>query len=95
MLHNLICLPFLKAEAETLVRIVLVIRLIFVKLDLDEVAVDGGWVEGQGDYGVDGGSFGDDFESPRLYQHTTESAMTVNKQKQEIDVGHPTCSFLN
>ena len=46
VLHNLVCLPFLKGETETLVRVVLVVRLIFVVLDLDEVAVDGGWVEG-------------------------------------------------
>lgn len=45
VLHNLICLPFLEAEPQTLVRIVLVIRLILVILDLDKVAVDGGWVE--------------------------------------------------
>ena len=64
VLHNLICLPFLKAETQTLMRIVLVIRLIFVVLDLDEIAVDGGWVERQGDEGVDGGCFRDNFECP-------------------------------
>ena len=46
MLHNLIRLPFLEAETQPLVRVILVIRLIFVVLDLDEVAVDGGCVEG-------------------------------------------------
>ena len=46
VLHDLVCLPFLNTETETLVRVVLVIRLIFVVLDLDKVAVDGGWVEG-------------------------------------------------
>ena len=46
VLHDLVCLPFLEGETETLVRVVLVVRLIFVILDLDEVAVDGGWVEG-------------------------------------------------
>ena len=45
-------------------RVVLVIRLIFMVLDLDEVAVDGGWVEGEGDESVDGGGLGDDFKSP-------------------------------
>lgn len=64
VLHHLICLPFLKAETQTLVRIVLVVRLIFVVLDLDEVAVNGGRVERQGDKGVDGGGFGYDFEGP-------------------------------
>ena len=46
MLHNLIRLPFLKAETQPLVRVIFVIRLILVVLDLDKVAVDGGWVEG-------------------------------------------------
>ena len=64
MLHNLICLPLLEGETQTLVRVVLVIRLILVVLDLDEVAVDGGRVERQGDEGIDGGGFRDDFESP-------------------------------
>lgn len=45
-------------------RIVLVVRLIFVVLDLDEVAVDGGRVERQGDKGVDGGDLGYDFKGP-------------------------------
>ena len=64
MLHHLVCLPLLEAETEALMRVVLVVRLIFVVLDLDEVAVDGGWVEGQGDESVDCGGFGDDFKSP-------------------------------
>ena len=46
LLHDLISLPFFEAKTETLMRVVLVIRLIFVILDLDKVAVDGGWVEG-------------------------------------------------
>lgn len=64
VLHDLIRLPLLEAEAEALVRVVLVVGLVFVVLDLDEVAVDGGGVEGEGDEGVDGGGFGDDFEGP-------------------------------
>lgn len=64
VLHDLIGLPLLEAEAETLVRVVLVVGLVFVVLDLDEVAVDGGGVEGEGDEGVDGGGLGDDFEGP-------------------------------
>lgn len=64
MLHDLIRLPLLEAEAEALVRVVLVVGLVFVVLDLDEVAVDGGGVEGEGDEGVDGGGLGDDFEGP-------------------------------
>ena len=64
MLHDLIRLPFLEAEAQTLMRVVLIVGLILVVLDLDEVAVDGGRVEGEGDEGVDGGGFGNDFEGP-------------------------------
>lgn len=64
MLHDLISLPLLEGEPQALVRVVLVIRLVLVVLDLDEVAVDGGRVEGEGDEGVDGGGFGDDFEGP-------------------------------
>ena len=63
-LHDLIRLPFLEAESQPLVRIVLVVCLILVVLDLNEVAVDGGRVERQGDEGVDGRRFRDDFERP-------------------------------
>ena len=63
-LHDLIRLPFLEAKTQPLVRVVLVIRLILVVLDLDEVALDGGWVEREGDEGIDGRGLGDDFESP-------------------------------
>ena len=45
VLHHLICLPFLEAESQTFVGVVLVVRLVLVVLDLDEVAVDGGWVK--------------------------------------------------
>ena len=34
--------------------------------DADEAGVFGGGVEGEGDEGVDGGGFGDDFEGPGL-----------------------------
>lgn len=64
MLHDLVGLPLLEAEAKTLMRVVLVVRLILVVLDLDEIAVDGSGVEGEGDESVDGGGFGDDFEGP-------------------------------
>ena len=66
MLHDLIGLPLLEAEAQPLVRIVLVVGLVLVVLDLDEVALDGGGVEGQGDESVNGGGFGDEFEGPGL-----------------------------
>ena len=64
MLHDLIRLPLLEAEAQTLMRVVLIVGLILVVFDLDEVAVDGGRVQGEGDEGVDSGGFGDDFEGP-------------------------------
>lgn len=64
MLHDLIRLPLLEGEAQPLVGVIFVVGLILVVLDLDEVAVDGGRVEGEGDEGVDGGGFGDDFEGP-------------------------------
>ena len=63
-LHNLIRLPFLEAEAQTFMRVILVVGLILVVLDLDEVAVNGGRVERERDESVDGGGFGDDFEGP-------------------------------
>ena len=64
VLHDLIGLPLLEAEPQTLMRVVLIVGLILVVFYLDEVAVDGGRVEGEGDEGVDGGGFGDDFEGP-------------------------------
>ena len=45
-------------------RVVFVVGLVFVVFDLDEVGVDGGGVEGEGDEGVDGGGFGDEGEGP-------------------------------
>ena len=66
VLHDLIRLPLLEAEPQPLVRVVLVVGLVLVVLDLDEVAVDGSGVEGEGDEGVDGGGFGDDGEGPGL-----------------------------
>lgn len=41
MLHHLIRLPLLEAEANALMRIVLVIRLVLVILDANEVGIDG------------------------------------------------------
>jgi hypothetical protein len=46
VLGHLVSLPFLEGEAEALMAVVLVIGLVFVVFDLDEVRVDGGWVEG-------------------------------------------------
>ena len=64
MLHDLIRLPLLEGEAQPFVRVVFVVGLVLVVFDLDEVGVDGGGVEGEGDERVDGGGFGDDFEGP-------------------------------
>ena len=91
VLHNLVRLPFLEAETQTLVRVVLIVRLILVVLDLDEVAVDGGRVQRQGDEGIDGGGFGNDFESPRL----VPARVSVDNEKSQEESKTPTCSFLN
>lgn len=64
MRRNVICLPLLEVEAQTLVRVVLVVCLVLVVLDLDEVGVDGVGIEGEGDDGVDCGGLGDDLECP-------------------------------
>ena len=45
VLDNVVGLPLLEAETSTLVRVVLVIGLVLVVLDLDEVRVNGVWVE--------------------------------------------------
>lgn len=66
VLHDLIGLPFLETEPHAFVRVVLVVGLIFVVFDLNEVGIDGLWIKGQADEGVDGGGFGDEFEGPRL-----------------------------
>ena len=47
-------------------RIVFLVGLVFVVFDADEVRVDGGGVEGEGDEGVDGGGFGEEGEGPGL-----------------------------
>ena len=66
MLHNLISLPLLKTESQTLMGIVLVVGLVFVVFYTDEVGVCGGGLEREGDEGVYGGGFGDNFECPGL-----------------------------
>lgn len=66
MLHHGIGLPFLKAEPQALMRIVLVVGLVLVVFDLDEIAIDGVGREGEGHERVDGCGFGDDLESPTL-----------------------------
>ena len=65
-LHDLIGLPLLERKAEAFVAVVFVIGLVFVVFDTDEVGVCGGRVDREGDEGVDGGGFGNDFERPGL-----------------------------
>lgn len=66
VLHNLVGLPFLEAEAKAFMRVVLVIGLIFVVFDLDEIRVLGGRVQGERHQSVDGGSLRDDLKGPGL-----------------------------
>ena len=47
-------------------RVVLAVRLILMVLDLDEVRVDCGRIEGEGDDGVDGGGLDVLGERPSL-----------------------------
>lgn len=45
VLRHLISLPLLESEAKSFVRVILVVRLIFVVLDPDKVTVDSFWVK--------------------------------------------------
>lgn len=67
MFSNLISLPLLEAEPNTLVRVVLIVSLILVVLDADEIRVYGFWIKREGDESVDRGCFGNEFECPRLF----------------------------
>lgn len=64
ILGDIIRLPLLEIEAQALVAVVLVVGLIFMILDLDEVAVDCVWVERERDDGVDFCGLGEDLECP-------------------------------
>lgn len=44
--------------------VVLVVRLVFMVLDTNEVAMNGLRVERKGNEGIDGSCFGDDLEGP-------------------------------
>lgn len=44
--HDIVRLPLLEAEANALVRVVLVVSLVFVVLNLDEIGIHGGRVKG-------------------------------------------------
>lgn len=63
-LRHLISLPLFEAEPSALVAIVFVVLLVLVVFNLDDVTVDGGWVEREGDEGVHVCGFGNESESP-------------------------------
>ena len=66
MLDHIIRLPLLKAKAQALVRVILVVRLILVILHLDEVRIDRRRVERQADERIDRRGFGIFGEDPGL-----------------------------
>ena len=66
MLGHLIRLPLLELESQALVAVILIIRLIFMVLDADEVAVHCLGIEGESDQCVDSGRFWDELELPGL-----------------------------
>ena len=57
-------------------RVVLAVRLILMVLDLDEVRVDCGGVEGEGDDGVDGGGLEFAGKGPGLNANASENVST-------------------
>ncbi len=66
MLHNLIRLPLLETKSQPFVGIVFIVGLVFVVFYLNEVGVNGGRGDGEGDEGVYSGGFGNEFECPGL-----------------------------
>lgn len=66
VLSHLVRLPLLEREAQTLVAVILIVRLVLVVFHPDEVAVHGFGVEGKRNQCIDGGCFGDDLEGPGL-----------------------------
>jgi len=64
VLHDVVCLPFLEAETNALMTIVLVVGLVLVVLDLNEIRIDRVRIERERDYGIDRGGLWDDFECP-------------------------------
>lgn len=72
VLCHLISLPFLECKSKTLVAIVFVICLVFMVLDSDEIAVHGFGIKGERHECVDGGCLGNNFESPRLNEVSTQ-----------------------
>jgi hypothetical protein len=66
VLGHLIRLPLLECEPQAFMAVVFIICLVLVVLDADEVAVHGLRVQGKSHKCIDSGSFGNDFEGPRL-----------------------------
>lgn len=64
VLNHIIRLPFLKRKAQSLMRVVFVIRLIFMVLNLHEVRVAGRRIQGQRHETGNRRGLGDDFKSP-------------------------------
>lgn len=66
-LGHLIRLPLLKAKLQSLMTIILIIRLILMIFHANEIAVHSLGVERQGDECGDGCGLGDDLEGPGLF----------------------------
>ena len=96
---DVIGLPLLEAEADALVRVVLIVGLVFVVLDLDELSVGGSGVERERDKRIDGRGFREQFEGPRLDTHAqlrvSRAPGRRENRKCRFSYGGFTCSFLN
>lgn len=66
VLNNIIRLPLLEAEPQTLMAVILLIRLILVVLDLHEITVSGRRVQAQAHQAGDGSCLGNAAEGPGL-----------------------------
>lgn len=64
MLSHLISLPLLEAKPNPLVRVILIIRLVFVILDLDEIRIDSIRVKRERNKRIDRRRLGNDLECP-------------------------------
>lgn len=67
MLHHIIRLPLLKAKAQPLMRIILLIRLILMIFDLHEVTILGRRIQTQRHKTSDSRRLGDEAERPGLF----------------------------
>lgn len=64
MFSHLISLPLLEAKANPLVRVILIIRLVFVILDLYEIRIDSIRVKRERNKRIDRRRLGNDLECP-------------------------------